>query len=63
MPKAKSYHLALEIDRTLNLSLDNGLFECLVAFIDGYQDGQNIAKNIMRGNSKEVLALLKALKK
>lgn len=52
--KQISYSLALEVDRTLELRLNNGRYETLVSFIDGYQDSQKITKELLMSNSKIV---------
>lgn len=63
MVKPKSYSLALEVDRSLKLSLNNGQFETLAIFIDGYEDNQKIAENIMRATSGDILSIIKDLGK
>jgi hypothetical protein len=52
--KQISYSLALEVDRTLDLRLNNGRYETLVSFIDGYQDSQEITKELLLSNAKAV---------
>lgn len=63
MVKAKCYSLALEIDRTLKLSLNNDQFENLSTFLDGYEDHSKIANNLMRGTPGDVLQIVADLKK
>jgi hypothetical protein len=62
MLKPKPHSLALEVDRVLKLNLNNGRFEVLVSFIDGYRDSQKIAKELMRGEPEIVLDILEAVK-
>ena len=54
MFKQQSYSLALEVDRTLDLRLNNGRYETLVSFIDGYQNSQEITKELLMSDSKSV---------
>ena len=54
MTKQISYSLAVEVDRTFGLSLSDRRFEVLVSFIDGYQDSQEITKELLLTNSKAV---------
>lgn len=54
MIKQISYSLALDVDRSLRLDLNDGQFESLALFIDGYQDGQEITKELLRTDSKSV---------
>lgn len=63
MVKPKSYSLALEVDMRLKLSLNNGLFEELALFIDGYEDHQKIEMNLKCATRGDVLAILADLKK
>jgi hypothetical protein len=59
----KSYHLALQIDRSLKLSLNNEQFETLATFLDGYQDPQIMADSFLHGTPGDVLSVLSILKK
>ncbi len=52
--KQQSYSLALSVERTLDLQLNNGQYDTLVSFIDGYQDSQEITKELLMSNSKTV---------
>jgi hypothetical protein len=63
MVKPKSYSLALEVDMVLKLHLNNGQFEALAAFIDGYEDNQKAANNLMRGTAGDVLGIVNDLRK
>jgi len=54
MTKQISYSLAVEIDRTFSLSLSDRRFEVLVSFIDGYQNSQEITKELLLTNPKAV---------
>lgn len=54
MIKQISYSLALSVERTLDLQLNNGQYDTLVSFIDGYQDSQEITKELLLSNSKTV---------
>jgi hypothetical protein len=63
MVKPKSYSLALEVDMRLKLSLNNGLFEELASFIDGYEDHSKIELNLKCATRGDVLAILADLKK
>jgi len=64
MVQQKSYALALEIDRSLKLSLNNSRFESLATFLDGYQEAkQRVADNMMRGTPGDVLGILESIKK
>lgn len=54
MFKQASYSSALEIERTLDLRLSGGQFETLASFIDGYQDGREITKELLLSNQKTV---------
>ena len=62
MLKPKPHVLALEVDRVLKLNLNNGRFEALVSFIDGYRDSQKIAKELMQDKPQKVLDILEAIK-
>lgn len=63
MVKPKSYSLALEVDRALKLSLNNGQFDALATFIDGYEDNQKIADNIMRATPGDILTIIHDVRK
>jgi hypothetical protein len=62
MLKPKPHSLALEVDRVLKLNLNNGRFEALVSFIDGYQDSQKISQELMRSKPEIVLDILQAIR-
>jgi hypothetical protein len=63
MVAPKSYSLALEIDRSLKLSLNNSQFDRLASFLDGYQDSQKMADNLMRGSQGDILAILDSIRR
>jgi hypothetical protein len=63
MAKTTSYSLALEVDMTLKLNLNNGQFEELVSFIDGYEDIQKITVNLKCATRGDVLSILQELRK
>lgn len=54
MFKQISYSLALEVDRTLDLRLNNGRYETLVSFIDGSHNSQDATKELLLSNAKAV---------
>jgi len=62
MLKPKPHSLALEVDRALKLNLNNGRFETLASFIDGYQDSQKISQELMRSKPEIVLDILQAIR-
>lgn len=61
--KSKGFSLALEVDLTLKLNLNNGQFIALSSFIDGYADAQNCAKNLMASSPEYVFNVIKNLRK
>ena len=61
--KSKSFSLALEVDLTLKLNLNNGQFIALVSFIDGYADQQFCSKKLMASSPSYVFDLIKKLRK
>jgi len=62
MFKQKSYSLALEVDRALQLDLSNGQFKLLVSYIDGYEDGYKISRELMAGKPRVTMMILATLK-
>lgn len=58
MPKNNPYPLAMEVDRALNLNLNNGRFETLVTFIAGHADTHGIAKQLMQSSPKTVMSVI-----
>jgi len=60
MFRRTSYSSALEIERTLDLRLSGGQFEALASFIDGYQDSQEITKELLLSRPKEVQDIITA---
>lgn len=63
MVNSKCYALAIEIDLSLKLSLNNSQFENLATFLDGYQDYQKVAKNLMQGTQGDVFAILDSMRR
>jgi hypothetical protein len=63
MVRSKSYSLAVEIDRSLKLELNNGRFEALAGYIDVHQDNQKAAQQLMQKSSTEVHQIISDLRK
>lgn len=63
MFKRSSYSSALEIERTLDLRLSGGQFETLASFIDGYQDSQEIIKELLLSKPQTVHNIILNYKK
>lgn len=59
----KSYSLAVQVDLTLKLNLNNDQFERLATFLDGYQDPQRVANSFMQGTPGDVLTVIADFKK
>lgn len=62
MFKQKSYHLAVEVDRALQLNLSNGQFQLLVSYIDNHEDGHKISRDLMGGKPQATMMILNTLK-
>lgn len=56
--KPMPHQLALEVDRSLRLSLNNRQFEMLAELIDSYEDSRKAANDFMAQKPEEVIALL-----
>ncbi len=63
MVSIKSHSLALEIDLSLKLELNNGQYNTLATFLDGYQEPQNIATQLMGNGQQYVLDVISYLRK
>lgn len=60
--KPKSHALALEVDRRLKLDLNNGRFEDLAIFLDGYQDSRKFTDELLASSREHVLSIVSQLR-